>query len=103
MIYCFDLDGTLVTSTEDGSGKPHYHKAQPIYKHIEKLRKLYKEGHKIVIQTARGSGSGIDYTELTESQITKNTAYLTTNLILVKNLLPIFTLTTKALNVKSWI
>ena len=102
MIYCFDLDGTLVTSTEDGSGKPHYHKAQPIYKHIEKLRKLYKEGHKIVIQTARGSGSGIDYTELTESQLQKyGIPYHKLNI--GKNPPADIYIDDKALNVKDWI
>ena len=30
MIYCFDLDGTLVTNTEDENGNMHYTEAKPI-------------------------------------------------------------------------
>ena len=53
MIYCFDLDGTLVTQTQDEDGKMHYSEALPIFQSIQKLRVLYEEGHNIIIQTAR--------------------------------------------------
>ena len=44
MIYCFDLDGTLVTNTEDENGNMHYTEAQPIPEAINRLRKLYESG-----------------------------------------------------------
>ena len=55
MIYCFDLDGTLVTNTEDEDGNMHYTEAKPIPEAINRLKALYEKGHKIIIQTARGS------------------------------------------------
>ena len=81
MIYCFDLDGTLVTQTQDKEGKMHYSEALPISRSIQKLRKLHEKGHHIIIQTARGSGSGINY---------ENLIYHIMILILGKNLLLIF-------------
>jgi len=47
-----DIDGTLCTLTEDGN----YRKAKPIRERIEKINKLYKKGHTIVLHTARGMG-----------------------------------------------
>lgn len=49
MKYIIDLDGTLL-HTEGGD----YASAKPIPGRVEKLRELEKEGHTIVIQTARG-------------------------------------------------
>ena len=73
MIYCFDLDGTLVTNTEDENGNMHYTEAQPIPEAINRLRKLYESGHKIIIQTARGSKTKkfAEYTKLTEDHLEK--------------------------------
>jgi len=65
MIYCFDLDGTLCLSVEDD----HYTEAVPLFDHIEKVNKLYDEGHVIKIDTARGSTTGIDWTDATENQL----------------------------------
>ena len=65
LIYCFDVDGTICTMTEDHE----YHKAIPIPEMIAKINKLYDAGHTIKIATARGQGSGIDRTELTKKQL----------------------------------
>ena len=35
---------------------------------IEKINKLYESGNKIIYWTARGTGSGIDWREVTEKQ-----------------------------------
>ena len=35
---------------------------------INRINKLYHSGHKIVYWTARGTGSGIDWREVTEKQ-----------------------------------
>lgn len=49
-IYCFDLDGTLCTNE-----KGKYKKVKPLKDRIEKVNKLYDEGNKIIILTARGN------------------------------------------------
>ena len=59
-----DIDGTICTTTY-----PHYYLAKPYLDRIEKLNKLYDEGHEIVYLTARGSVSGKDYRALTEEQL----------------------------------
>lgn len=64
MIYCFDIDGTLCTNT-DGD----YSKAQPFYEVIAQVNRLYDEGHQILLYTARGATTGIDWRELTERQL----------------------------------
>ncbi len=47
--YCFDIDGTICQSEV---GK--YEKATPYLHRIEKINKLYDEGHHIIYFTARG-------------------------------------------------
>ena len=60
MKYCFDLDGTLCdTPMREDDNKPGYLEATPIPYMIEQVNRLYDEGHRIIIQTARGRGSGI--------------------------------------------
>ena len=58
-----DIDGTICSIARP------YSDAKPIKSHIEKINKLFNEGHTIVYYTARGAASGIDYTELTEKQL----------------------------------
>jgi len=36
---------------------------------VEQVNRLYNEGNYIIMQTARGKGSGIDHTELTKKQL----------------------------------
>ncbi len=67
MIYCIDVDGTICTKTEDSS----YPNAQPQQLVIDKVNKLYDEGHTIKIFTARGGTTGKDWTELTKEQLEK--------------------------------
>jgi mannose-6-phosphate isomerase-like protein (cupin superfamily) len=64
MRYFIDLDNTLCL-TENSN----YEDAKPIYDRIEKVNALKKEGHYVVIWTARGATSGIDHTELTKKQL----------------------------------
>ncbi len=64
MKYVVDIDGTICTKT-DGD----YHNAKPIQERIDKINKLYEEGHIITYWTARGGNSGIDWTELTMGQL----------------------------------
>lgn len=58
-----DIDGTICTIS-----KP-YGDAKPILHHIDKINKLYDEGHTIIYYTARGRASKVDYTELTQKQL----------------------------------
>lgn len=48
MIYCFDLDGTLL-DTQGGD----YAKAKPIKERVVMLRDLYVNGNVIIINTGR--------------------------------------------------
>jgi len=58
-----DIDGTICNS-DNG-----YVNAIPIVEHIEKINKLFDEGHTIIYWTARGGHSKVDYTELTTKQL----------------------------------
>ena len=64
MTYCFDIDGTLCSNTE---GK--YDAAEPNREMIAEVNRLYSEGHTIVMHTARGSTTGLDWRDLTERQL----------------------------------
>lgn len=66
MRYCVDMDGTLCYT--DGE---HYADAKPNWEAIARLNALYRDGHTIIIDTARGSGSGIDHRRLTQQQLTR--------------------------------
>ena len=70
MNYCFDLDGTICdTPLRKSDNKPGYLESTPIPYMVEQVNKLYDDGHKIIIMTARGRGSGIDWTGLTIEQL----------------------------------
>ena len=63
-IYCFDIDGTICTiSVED------YSMAEPYPERINQINALYDEGNKIIFNTARGYETGIDWSDLTRSQL----------------------------------
>ncbi len=59
-----DVDGVLCTNT-DGQ----YARAVPLRGNIDKINAAYDEGHLIVIWTARGTTTGIDWRALTEGQL----------------------------------
>lgn len=63
MIIFVDIDSTICKTNET-----NYENAEPFSKRIEKINRLYDEGNKIVYWTARGTGSGLDWRELTEKQ-----------------------------------
>ena len=64
MIIYVDIDETICITPQDRN----YAKAVPIQKNIKKINKLYDNGDIIVYWTARGTGSGIDWQEVTEKQ-----------------------------------
>ena len=59
----FDIDGTICSQESD------YSQAKPIQEVIDKLNKKYDEGYKIVLFTARGTETGIDWSEVTAEQL----------------------------------
>ena len=62
--FCFDLDQTLcVTPGTD------YEKSEPIQERIDKVNWLYLKGNRIIIFTARGSKSGVDFSNLTSNKL----------------------------------
>jgi len=72
MKYCFDLDGTLCDTPSDPDGhNVRYWDSQPIPFMVGTVNRLYNEGNKIIIMTARGRGSRKDWTELTKEQLEK--------------------------------
>ena len=64
MRWCFDLDNTLVRT--EGSD---YKTATPIPAAVAKVQEYKRRGDHIIIMTARGSGSKIDWREFTEKQL----------------------------------
>lgn len=61
----FDIDGTICTQEKD------YSCAKPIESVIEKINQKYDEGYHITFMTARGSETGIDWTQETINQLKK--------------------------------
>jgi len=59
-----DIDNTICETNGND-----YVNSKPIFANIEKINKLYDEGHIIVYWTARGAVSKIDYTDLTSDQL----------------------------------
>jgi len=67
MIYCIDVDGTICNETWDVG----YKYAKPNQKMVDKINRLYEEGHTIKIFTARGQVTGIDHEQFTKDQLKK--------------------------------
>lgn len=70
MIYIVDIDQTICLTPFVG-GKHMYEHSIPLHHRIEAINKLYDQGHTVIYWTARGSGSGLDWTELTNKQLTE--------------------------------
>lgn len=68
MKYIVDIDGTICdTPNEDGINR--YWAATPIPENIEKINRLYHDGHQVIYWTARGEAKGLDWRALTEAQL----------------------------------
>jgi len=63
-----DIDETICNTPDNPR---NYHKSIPIKENINKINKLYEDGNKIIYWTARGSRSGINWYNHTESQLLK--------------------------------
>lgn len=64
-----DIDETICLSPTNPDGTRDYHKSCPVPANIDKINKLYYQGNTIIYWTARGSRSGIDWSELTKKQL----------------------------------
>lgn len=62
---CFDIDGVIATKVPEND----YNLAKPREEIIERIRRLHREGHRIILHTARGSMTGIDWRVVTEQQM----------------------------------
>ena len=60
-----DIDETICFYNQERD----YRLAIPNYENIKKINKLYDEGNIITYWTARGTVTGIDWFEITESQL----------------------------------
>lgn len=66
MIYKIDIDGVLCTNTNGD-----YMSAIPYKPRIKYINKLYKNGNMIILETSRGSTTGINWKDKTEQQLKK--------------------------------
>lgn len=60
-----DIDETICFY----EGERDYRKAIPNLENIEKVRKLYDQGHTITYWTARGSVTKVDWYDITKAQL----------------------------------
>lgn len=69
MIIYVDIDETIC-ETPGEVGKPRdYNLAKPWISAIESINKLYDQGHQIIIWTARGVKTGINWKHTTNKQL----------------------------------
>ena len=64
MIIYVDIDDTICKASPDLD----YAKSTPIKERISKINALFDEGHTIIYWTARGTVSGLDWTNVTTKQ-----------------------------------
>lgn len=84
MIIYVDIDNTICKT--EGCD---YKASTPYKERIDRVNEWYNKGHTIVYWTARGSGSGIDWSELTRNQL-KNWGCKYTDLKLGKPVYDLF-------------
>jgi len=65
MIIYVDIDETICNTPRNRD----YTKSTPIKENIEKVNKLYEDGNIIIYWTARGTGSGKDWSDKTKEQL----------------------------------
>ena len=63
--FVFDIDGVIATIVPTND----YALAGPMVENIKRLNRLYDAGNTIVLFTARGTVTGINWTEVTQKQM----------------------------------
>ena len=64
IVYCFDIDGVICSICG-----ADYEKTKPYLKRIKKINKLFSEGNKILLYTARGTLTKKDWRKITQKQL----------------------------------
>jgi len=64
-IFCFDIDGVILSLTPDND----YSKSKPINSTVKLINTLYNQGHYIIIFTARGYITKINWESITIKQL----------------------------------
>jgi len=64
-VFCFDIDGVIAQLSPNND----YNLSQPNTHVIARINKLYEQGNYIILFTARGSKTGIDWMEVTKKQM----------------------------------
>lgn len=64
MRFCIDIDGTICQTPG-----VDYESAIPIPTAVRAIQDLKNSGHYVILFTARGSGSGLDLSEVTQKQL----------------------------------
>ena len=67
LTFVVDVDGVVASLTPDND----YRLAEPLSGAIDAINRLHAQGHRIVMFTARGSATGLDWREVTENQFTR--------------------------------
>lgn len=62
--FVIDIDGTICTNTFGD-----YSNATPFPEVIDQINKIKQNGNRIVMFTARGSTTGIDWSDITKKQL----------------------------------
>jgi CMP-N,N'-diacetyllegionaminic acid synthase len=65
MTFVFDIDGVIATIVPGND----YNLAGPLTDNIRRINRLHAAGNRIILQTARGSMTGIDWSEVTRKQL----------------------------------
>ena len=69
--FCFDIDGVLGEKADIKDMDGSYANNTPNEPIIKLCNRLYENGNKIVLHTARGSGNGVNWSQITKAQLEK--------------------------------
>lgn len=97
MRYCFDIDNTICDTIGND-----YKNSKPKKDVITEINRLHSIGHYVIMMTARGKSSGIDWTEFTQNQLKEWNLHYDELLMNVKPNADIF-IDDKAMNSVDWI
>jgi hypothetical protein len=64
-VFCFDIDGVIAKLSPNNN----YNLAEPNTPIIDKVNKLFDNNNTIILFTARGTKTGIDWSEVTTKQL----------------------------------
>lgn len=70
-VICLDIDGVIGEKADIKDMGGTYVNNTPNKEIINICNKLYASGNKFILYTARGSGSGIDWSDITKHQLEK--------------------------------